>query len=145
MGRIGGRPADLTEDDLDVRHRRADGAHPSPRSEHQELTCPYGFPPRGIRVRPARGRTNEASEIHGRADHCGSARARSRSEDSGTGSRARRVGSDPVQLEGQVWRHERIRSQTSEATRDENAKLKKLLAEAMLDASALRELLSKKW
>ncbi len=28
---------------------------------------------------------------------------------------------------------------------DENAKLKKLLAEAMLDASAMRELLSKKW
>ena len=28
---------------------------------------------------------------------------------------------------------------------DENAKLKKLLAEAMLDTSALRELLSKKW
>jgi putative transposase len=28
---------------------------------------------------------------------------------------------------------------------DENGKLKKLLAEAMLDASALRELLSKKW
>jgi putative transposase len=28
---------------------------------------------------------------------------------------------------------------------DENAKLKKLLAEQMLDAAALRELLSKKW
>ena len=28
---------------------------------------------------------------------------------------------------------------------EENAKLKKLLAEAMLDASAMRELLSKKW
>ena len=28
---------------------------------------------------------------------------------------------------------------------DETAKLKKLLAEAMLDASAMRELLSKKW
>jgi putative transposase len=28
---------------------------------------------------------------------------------------------------------------------DENAKLKKLLAESMLDASALRELLTKKW
>ena len=28
---------------------------------------------------------------------------------------------------------------------DENAKLKRLLAEQMLDASALRELLSKKW
>jgi putative transposase len=31
------------------------------------------------------------------------------------------------------------------ALEDENAKLKKLLAETMLDASALRELLSKKW
>jgi putative transposase len=28
---------------------------------------------------------------------------------------------------------------------DENVKLKKLLAEQMLDAAALRELLSKKW
>ena len=28
---------------------------------------------------------------------------------------------------------------------DENAKLKKLLAEQMLDVAALRELLSKKW
>lgn len=28
---------------------------------------------------------------------------------------------------------------------DENAKLKRLLADAMLDASALRELLTKKW
>ena len=31
------------------------------------------------------------------------------------------------------------------ALEDENAKLKKLLAESMLDASALRELLTKKW
>ena len=31
------------------------------------------------------------------------------------------------------------------ALEDENAKLTKLLAEAMLDASALRELLSKMW
>ena len=31
------------------------------------------------------------------------------------------------------------------ALEDENAKLKKLLAETMLDVSALRELLSKKW
>ena len=31
------------------------------------------------------------------------------------------------------------------ALEDENAKLKKLLAETMLDASALRELLAKKW
>ena len=31
------------------------------------------------------------------------------------------------------------------ALEDENAKLKKLLADQMLEASALRELLSKKW
>ena len=31
------------------------------------------------------------------------------------------------------------------ALEDENAKLKKLLAQTMLDASALRELLAKKW
>jgi putative transposase len=31
------------------------------------------------------------------------------------------------------------------ALEDENAKLKRLLAEAMLDSAALRELLSKKW
>ncbi len=31
------------------------------------------------------------------------------------------------------------------AIEDENAKLKKLLAESMLDAAALRELLGKKW
>jgi putative transposase len=31
------------------------------------------------------------------------------------------------------------------ALEGENAKLKKLLAESMLDASALRELLTKKW
>lgn len=31
------------------------------------------------------------------------------------------------------------------ALEDENAKLKKLLADQMLDAAALRELLSKKW
>jgi len=31
------------------------------------------------------------------------------------------------------------------ALEDENGKLKRLLADAVLDASALRELLSKKW
>jgi putative transposase len=31
------------------------------------------------------------------------------------------------------------------ALEDENAKLKKLLAEQMLDVAALRELLAKKW
>jgi hypothetical protein len=36
-------------------------------------------------------------------------------------------------------------SERLKALENENAKLKKLLAEQMLDAAALRELLSKKW
>jgi putative transposase len=48
------------------------------------------------------------------------------------------------------WKAKYGGMEVSEAKRlkqleDENAKLKKLLAEAMLDGSALRELLSKKW
>ena len=48
------------------------------------------------------------------------------------------------------WKAKYGGTDVSEAKRlkqleDENAKLKKLLAEQMLDAAALRELLSKKW
>ena len=48
------------------------------------------------------------------------------------------------------WRAKYGGMEVSEAKRlkaleDENAKLKKLLAEQMLDVAALRELLSKKW
>lgn len=50
---------------------------------------------------------------------------------------------DDLQLEGQVRRHGSLRSQAAEALEEDNAKLKKLLAEQMLDAAALRELLSK--
>ena len=53
-------------------------------------------------------------------------------------------GSDALQLEGQVrrgWMSPRPNG--VKQLEDENAKLKKLLAEQMLDAAALRELLSK--
>jgi putative transposase len=53
--------------------------------------------------------------------------------------------SDALQLESQVWRDERLRSQPSQGAREENARLKKLLADQMLDVAALRELLAKKW
>jgi putative transposase len=48
------------------------------------------------------------------------------------------------------WRAKSGGMEVSDARRlkaleDENAKLKKLLAESLLDASTLRELLSKKW
>ena len=78
-------------------------------------------------------------------DHRGAEGARGRGEDGGSGAQARRLRSNALQLEVQVRRH----GCSSEAKRlkqleDENAKLKKLLAEQMLDAAALRELLSKK-
>jgi putative transposase len=57
---------------------------------------------------------------------------------------ARCLRGDALQL-GQVRRHGCLRGQTTEALEEENAKLKKLLAEQMLDADALRELLSRKW
>jgi hypothetical protein len=33
------------------------------------MTCPCKVPPRGVRVRPCEGRTNEASPVYGRTDH----------------------------------------------------------------------------
>ncbi|SPP97114.1 transposase [Bradyrhizobium vignae] len=48
-------------------------------------------------------------------------------------------------MEGQIRRHGLSEAKRLRALEDENAKLKKLLAEQMLDAAALRELLSKKW
>ena len=48
-------------------------------------------------------------------------------------------------MEGQVWRAGRVRSSPAEDFDDENAKLKKLLAEAMLDNAMLKDLNSKKW
>jgi two-component system nitrate/nitrite response regulator NarL len=39
------------------------------------LTCPCRFPPVEVRVRPTEGRTDEASQVYGRADHWCAARA----------------------------------------------------------------------
>src|SRR5271166_6594179 len=50
------------------------------------------------------GRTDEASTVHGRADHRGSEGARGRGEDGRSGAQAWRLGSDALQLEGQVRR-----------------------------------------
>ena len=52
---------------------------------------------------------------------------------------------DLLQLKEQVRRHGGVRGQAAEGLETENAKLKRLLADAMLDNAALKELLSKKW
>ena len=74
------------------------------------------------------------------ATHWGVEGARGRSEDRGPGAQATLCN----------WKAKYGGIDVSEAKRlkqlqEENAKLKKLLAEQMLDAAALRELLSKKW
>jgi hypothetical protein len=50
-----------------------------------------------------------------------------------------------LQLEEQIRRHGSVRGQAAKALEAENTKLKKLLADAMLDNAALKDLLSKKW
>lgn len=98
-----------------------------------------------IRVRPNRRTDNEASKVHGRADHRRAEGGRGRSE---TGDLARRHGVSEATIYN--WRAKYGGLEVSEAKRlraleDENAKLKRLLAEAMLDNAGLKDLLAKNW
>ena len=109
------------------------------------VTCYCIFPPRRFRVRPSQGRTNEARTFQGRTDyrHLAGARGRAKIADL-----ARKHGVSEARLYN--WKAKFGGMDASEAKRlkqleDENAMLKKLLAEQMLDAAAMRELLSKKW
>ena len=53
---------------------------------------------------------------------------------------------DVLSVEGEVWRHRACpRRDDSEQLEDENARLKKLLAEAMLDNAVLKDMASRKW
>ena len=85
----------------------------------------------------------EASRFYRRADYRSAEGARGRGQDGRSGAKARDLGGDILQVEGQLWWHGRLRGQRLNALEEENAKLKKLLAEQMLDAAVLRELLSK--
>ena len=112
----------------------------------RKLTCHRIFPPFGIRYRPNEGTDNEAIKIQRRTDfwHPDGASAGAKCADlcrkHGIFGRA------PLCLESKVWGDDgfRIRGRTK-TLEDENAKLKSLLAEQMLDAAAMKELLAKKW
>jgi hypothetical protein len=78
---------------------------------------------------PEGGPVDEAEAVYGRADHWGFVRARAGWEDSGSTPQARDQRGDLLQLEEQVRR--------------QYARLKKLLADLMLDNAALKDLLSK--
>ena len=66
---------------------------------------------------------------HGRADHCDSEGARGRGQDGRAVPQARDQRGDLLQVEGQVRRAGSIGGQRLRALEDENARLKKLLAE----------------
>jgi hypothetical protein len=56
---------------------------------------------------------DEADQVHRRADHRGSARARGRSKDGRSSAQARHLVSHAVQLEGQIRRHGDVGRQAS--------------------------------
>ncbi len=92
-----------------------------------------------------RRRTNEAEAIYGRTDYCDFARTRGWCE---AADLARKHGISEATLYN--WQAKYGGLDMSEARRlkaleDENRKLKKLLAESMLDNAAMKELLTKKW
>jgi len=109
------------------------------------VTCHCVFPPDGVRVRPEEGRTDEASKVH---EEQIIAVLKEHEAGVKTADLARKHGISEATIYN--WKAKFGGMDVSEAKRlraleQENAKLKKLLAEQMLDAAALRELLSKKW
>ena len=89
---------------------------------------------------------NEAKPVHRRPDHRRSARAGSRDERGGGMPQAHGI-SQPTFY---AWKAKFGGTSVSEAKRlkqleQENAKLKKLLAEAMLDNAVLKDITSRKW
>ena len=52
---------------------------------------------------------------------------------------------DLLQMEGEVWRPGGVRSTRLRTLEEENARLKKLLADAMLDNAVLKDVAAKKW
>ena len=97
------------------------------------------------RVRHPLGDGHEGKSVHGRADHRGFA-----GEEAGakTADTCRKHGTSSATF--YKWKAKYGGLEVSDAKRlkaleDENAKLKKLLAEAMLDNAMLKDIASKKW
>ena len=84
-------------------------------------------------------------EIHRRADQRDPARPGGRCCDGGCVPAARRQLSHVLQMEGQVRRAGLSEAKRLKALEDENLRLKRMLADAMLDNAALKDLLGKKW
>jgi putative transposase len=88
---------------------------------------------------------HEAEPVHGRADHWDPARAGGWGEDGRRLPQARDQQRHLLQMEGKYGGLEVSDARRLKALEDENAKLKKLLAEAMLDNAMLKDIAAKKW
>jgi putative transposase len=112
----------------------------------RNLTCPRQFPPEAIRVRPfTEGRTDKRKRF---SEEQIIGVLREHEAGAKTGELARKHGVSEATIYN--WKAKYGGMDVSDAKRlkaleEENARLKKLLAEQMLDATALRELLAKKW
>ena len=98
-----------------------------------------------IRVRHPLGDGHEGKSVHGRADHRGFAGAGAGAK---TADLCRKHGISSATF--YKWKAKYGGLEVSDARRlktleGENAKLKKLLAEAMLDNAMLKDIASKKW
>src|SRR5213082_3410468 len=95
-----------------------------------------------MRVRQE-GDGHEAVEVQRGKGHFGAGRAGARPGDGGGLPQARDQPCDILQMESEVCWHGRRRGAQAKALETENARLKKLLADAMLDNAVLKDLLGK--
>jgi hypothetical protein len=97
------------------------------------------------RVRPSRGADDEAITVHGRANHRAPARAGGGLGDGGGVPQARHQHGTFYAWKAKYGGLDVSQARKLKALEDENARLKKLLAEAMLDVAVLRDVTAKKW
>ena len=101
------------------------------------------MPPFLGRVRSHRETDMRKRQIHGRTDHQSAEGAGCRIVGGRAVSQVRHQRCDLLQVAITLWREEVSDARKLKALEDENRKLKKLLAETMLDASTLKEMLGK--
>jgi putative transposase len=97
------------------------------------------------RVHHLEGDGHEAEPVHGRADHRDFAGERGGREDSRPVPQTRVSSATFYKWKAKYGGLEVSDAKRLKALEDENAKLKKLLAEAELDKAMLKEIAAKKW
>jgi hypothetical protein len=91
------------------------------------------------------GETDEEEQVQRRADGPDSSRGRSREQRRGDREEARHQRPDDLHLAQAVRRDDAGRHAQAQGAEGENAKLKKLLADRLLEIDVLKEINAKKW